>query len=61
MLKECKKENKKYKIIALDAVSDILEAYQIDKFEEIMEVIKKYVKVCKHFLMILFIEHFLKD
>ena len=54
MLKECKKDNLKYKMIALESVSSVLEAYQIDRFEAIANIVRKYLKVLK----ILFYMHF---
>jgi len=44
MLKECKKDNLKYKMIALESVSSVLEAYQIDRFEAIANIVRKYLK-----------------
>ena len=50
MLKECKKDNLNYKMVALESVSSVLEAYQIDRFEAIVEIVTKYLKVLKTFL-----------
>ena len=49
MLKECKKDNLNYKMVALESVSSVLEAYQIDRFESIVEIVAKYLKVLKTF------------
>ena len=45
MLKECRKENMKYKMIALEAVSSVIEIYEINRFTILVEIVQKYIKV----------------
>eukprot|EP00112_Aurelia_sp_Birch-Aquarium-sp1_P025455 Seg846.4 transcript_id=Seg846.4/GoldUCD/mRNA.D3Y31 product="Proteasome adapter and scaffold protein ECM29" protein_id=Seg846.4/GoldUCD/D3Y31 len=44
MLKECRKENIQYKIMALNSVSDVIEKYEIDRLEKVIEIVNKHLK-----------------
>ena len=51
MLKECRKENIQYKIMALNSVADVIEKYEIDRLEKVIEIVNRYLKVsfsCKY-------------
>ena len=49
MLKECRKENIQYKIMALNSVADVIEKYEIDRLENVIEIVNKYLKVSSSF------------
>lgn len=44
VLKECKKENLVYKMAALRSAADILESTQVDRFQEITDIVLPIIK-----------------
>lgn len=44
VLKECKKESLVYKMAALHSAADILESTQVDRFQEITDIVLPLIK-----------------
>lgn len=44
VLKECRKENVKYKIVALKCAADVLESTKEDRFQELTDILFPLIK-----------------
>ena len=51
LMKECNKENLKYKSAALNYTTDVLEAYSIDKYKDISDIIYPMLEKVNHFVV----------
>lgn len=47
VLKECKKESLVYKMAALRSAADILESTQVDRFQDITDIVLPLIKKVK--------------